>query len=281
MQSLTLLSQMIRRKLVGDPPPRDMFKPGMFLSLSAIPFLLSDDATHIGAPEIDGADIKTNIGDVSYVDCGDLQLVRLHVPEVEGQPGFFQIELDDQGSIAECRFFREIDVVYPQTEDEWFLWVNPYYGKPDRLQPDDPSYPRAYEVAQILPMIGAPAIPADRRHLVRSALVAERLQPRSLRLHRDRIRSRSPDRCRARMAVDAVFAGAGSARAGTGSRIYSGQPGRAGRGGVDPDPLRHRHPGQFDHGGVTAGESGGYPAARLEARRGGPPRRTSRRLRIE
>ena len=156
MQSLTLLSQMIRRKLVGDPPPRDMFKPGMFLSLSAIPFLLSDDATHIAAPEIDGADVKTNIGNVSQLDCGDLELVRLHVAEANGQAGYFQIELDDQGGIAECRFFREIDVVYPQSEDEWFLWVNPYYGQPIEVPPDAPSYPRAVEVSQILPMIGHP-----------------------------------------------------------------------------------------------------------------------------
>lgn len=156
MPSLTLLSQMIRRKLVGDPPPRDMFKPGMFLSLSAIPFLLSDDDTHIAAPEIDGADIKINVGDVSYVDCGDLELVRLRAPDVDNRPGFFQIQLDDQGAIQECRFFREIDVVYPQTEDEWFLWVNPYYGKPIEFDQYDPSYARAYEVAQILPMIGHP-----------------------------------------------------------------------------------------------------------------------------
>ncbi len=156
MQSLTLLSQMIRRKLVGDPAPRDMFRPGMFLSLSAIPFLLSDDATHIGAPEIDAADIKTNIGNVSHVDCGDLQLTRLYVPQVNGQWGHFQIELDGQGEIAECRFFREIDIIYPATEDEWFLWVNPYYGKPIEFGPEDPRYPRAYEVSQILPMIGHP-----------------------------------------------------------------------------------------------------------------------------
>lgn len=156
MQSLTLLSQMIRRKLVGDPAPRDMFKPGMFLTLSAIPFLLSDDATHIGAPEIDGADIKTNVGNVSQVDCGDLQLVRLHVAPVDGQPGFFQIELDAQGEITECRFFQWIDTVYPQNEDEWFQWVNPYWGRPIEFSMDDPNYPRAYQVSQILPMIGHP-----------------------------------------------------------------------------------------------------------------------------
>jgi hypothetical protein len=156
MQSLTLLSQMIRRKLVGDPPPREMFKPGMFLSLSAIPFLLSDDATHVGAPDIDGADVKTNIGNVAYFDCGDLQLVRLHVAELDGRPGFFQIELGEQGEITECRFFREIDLIYPQSEDEWFLWVNPYYGRPIEFEADDPYYPRAEQIAQIVPMIGHP-----------------------------------------------------------------------------------------------------------------------------
>jgi hypothetical protein len=156
MQSLTLLSQMIRRKLVGDPPPREMFKPGMFVSLSAIPFLLSDDATHVGAPAIDGADVKTNIGNVSNVDCGDVQLVRLHVAELDGWPGFFQIELSDQGEITECRFFRQIDTVYPQSEDEWFQWVNPYWGRPIEFASDDPYYPRAEQIAQITPMIGHP-----------------------------------------------------------------------------------------------------------------------------
>jgi hypothetical protein len=156
MQPLTLLSQMIRRKFGGGPLPRDVFRPGMFLSLSAIPFLLSDDATHIGAPEIDGADIKTNILNIAHADCGDLQLTRLYVPEVEGQWGFFQIELDNQGEIAECRFFREIDLIYPQTEDEWFLWVNAYWDKELEFGPEDPNYRRACEVSQILPMIGHP-----------------------------------------------------------------------------------------------------------------------------
>jgi|HubBroStandDraft_1064217.scaffolds.fasta_scaffold00164_23 hypothetical protein len=156
MQSLTLLSQMIRRKLGGGPQPRDVFRPGMFLSLSAIPFLLSDDTTHIAAPEIDAADVKLNVGNVSHFDCGDLQLARLYVPPVDDQAGFFQIELDGQGEIAECRFFREIDLIYPATEDEWFLWVNPYWGRPLEFGPGDPNYPRALEVSQMVPMIGHP-----------------------------------------------------------------------------------------------------------------------------
>jgi hypothetical protein len=156
MQPLTLLSQMIRRKFGGGPQPREMFHPGMFLSLSAIPFLLSDDATHLAAPEIDGAEIKTNIGNVSTFDCGELLLSRLYVPEAADQPGYFQIELDARGEIAECRFFREIDVIYPATEDEWFLWVNAYWGQPVELESDDPNYPRACQVAEIMPMIGHP-----------------------------------------------------------------------------------------------------------------------------
>lgn len=156
MQPLTLLGQMIRRKFGAGPEPRDMFRPGMFLSLSAIPFLLSDEATHVASPPIDGADIKTNIGNIAYVDCDGLRLTRLYVPEIEARPGCFQVELDDQGGIAECRFFREIDTVYPATEDEWFQWVNPYWGKPVELDSYDPAYARATEVAQILPMIGHP-----------------------------------------------------------------------------------------------------------------------------
>jgi hypothetical protein len=156
MQSLTLLSQMIRRKFGGGPKQREMFHPGMFLSLSAIPFLLSDDATHLAAPAIDGADIKTNVGNVSTFDCGDLQLNRLYVPAEVDQPGYFQIELDGKSEITECRFFREIDVIYPATEDEWFLWVNPYWGQPVELEPGDQSYARACDVAQIMPMIGHP-----------------------------------------------------------------------------------------------------------------------------
>jgi hypothetical protein len=156
MQPISLLASMLRSKLGGPVPAREVFRPGMFIVLSGVPFLLSDDQTHVGAPVMDGGDIKMNVGNVSHLSSDGVTLTRLHAAEVDDQPGFFQIDLDAEGKLTESRFFRRIDLVLPQSTEEWYQWVNEFYGRAPDAPVGTAQYDEQVRIARILPMIGNP-----------------------------------------------------------------------------------------------------------------------------
>jgi hypothetical protein len=97
------------------------FRVGMTITCDPTPFLLGGDALKVPPPEAG----RTSVEAVGRIREGSEELTHLYLP---GGRRFFQIYVDQGGTIQDCRYFAVIDEVTPADEAEWALWLAPQDG---------------------------------------------------------------------------------------------------------------------------------------------------------
>lgn len=96
------------------------FRIGMTVSIDPTPFLMAGDKLRVKQPEASASGLAS-IDAVAALDSDRVTLHRLYLP---GGEAFYQIHLDDQGEVDECRYFTKLDEVQPATRDEWAFWLD-------------------------------------------------------------------------------------------------------------------------------------------------------------
>ena len=107
-------------------PEADMakFRVGMTVSVDPTPFLMAGGKLRVQSPQASASGL-TSIDAVARLDSDRVSLHRLYLP---GGEAFYQLHLDDQGEVDECRYFSKLDEVQPATPDEWAFWLDEREG---------------------------------------------------------------------------------------------------------------------------------------------------------
>ena len=120
------------------------FRLGMTLTCDPTPFLLAGAALKVPAPAFTQGTPQVSVQAIGRIREGSEELTRLYLPD--GQ-GYFQIHLDAQGQMDECRYFAVIDEVTPADANEWSAWLDPQQGMigwPEFQTKDGKTYARAW-----------------------------------------------------------------------------------------------------------------------------------------
>lgn len=119
------------------------FRVGMTLSIDPTPFLMAGDKLRVKPPEANASGLAS-IDAVANLDSDRVSLHRLYLP---GGEAFYQLHLDDQGEVDECRYFSKLDEVQPATPDEWAFWLDEREGMigwPEFETKDGKHHPRIW-----------------------------------------------------------------------------------------------------------------------------------------
>jgi hypothetical protein len=100
------------------------FRVGMTVSIDPTPFLMAGDKLRVKPPTASASGLAS-IDAVATLDSDRATLHRLYLP---GGEAFYQLHLDDQGEVDECRYFAKLDEVQPATPDEWAFWLDEREG---------------------------------------------------------------------------------------------------------------------------------------------------------
>ena len=120
------------------------FRLGMTLTCDPTPFLLGGAALKVPPPSFTQGSPQVSVQAIGRIREGTEELTRLYLPN--GQ-GYFQIHLDAQGQMDECRYFAVIDEVTPADANEWSAWLDPQQGMigwPEFQTKDGKTYARAW-----------------------------------------------------------------------------------------------------------------------------------------
>ena len=112
-------------RLAADFSAAPRFRVGMTITCDPTPFLLGGDALKVPSPASAQADPRVSVQAVGRIREGTEELTRLYLPDSQGM---FQVHLDAQGQMDECRYFAVIDEVVPADEAEWAVWLDPQQG---------------------------------------------------------------------------------------------------------------------------------------------------------
>jgi len=104
--------------------PMSKFRVGMTVSLDPTPFTLAGDAIRVSPPVADGNG-RVGIEAIGSLSGQGVEFHRLYLP---GGDSFFQVHLDADGMVDECRYFARHDEVAPSSADEWGFWLDEREG---------------------------------------------------------------------------------------------------------------------------------------------------------
>jgi hypothetical protein len=100
------------------------FRVGMTVSIDPTPFLMADGKLRVAQPAASAQGLAS-IDAVAALESDRLSLHRLYFP---GGKAFYQVHLDAQGEVDECRYFAKLDEVQPANAGEWGFWLDEREG---------------------------------------------------------------------------------------------------------------------------------------------------------
>ncbi len=123
MSRIDVAKDYLQDRLGGTPKPApSRFKIGQVIRLERTPFILASESKIVAPASASGTTSLVKIGTLS----GGTELQRLYFDEVN----FLQVHMSED-IITDCRYFSRIDEEYPNSADEWRVWLDPVNGWTD------------------------------------------------------------------------------------------------------------------------------------------------------
>ena len=117
---MSILKNMFKQKLgmVKELDILPTVQPGMKLTIDPTLFIIGGESLKTPMPPAESV-----VNSLRTATTDNINWYRIYTPQ-----GFIQINLQDNGVIEECRYFTNLDSVYPGNTDEWDFWLGENTG---------------------------------------------------------------------------------------------------------------------------------------------------------
>ena len=105
-------------------------------------FIVAGDSLKMDEPKGDCV-----VAAAGWYDCGGIRYHRFYLNDIEGNEFILEVGLGRSGGVGELMLYQAADEIYPETTEDWDLWLNEengLIGFKDFSTPDEIVYERLW-----------------------------------------------------------------------------------------------------------------------------------------